>query len=136
MVIETEGYLDEKGRIHNLTPGKLDPLRKAHAKGDVIRLIFSDELENAHEKAFRLFHVFRDQYAAKEGLDPDYAKVLLKYKYGVTIPYVEGFKPPIDWVDAKFVEVDGGIVYEKSTKIYTADELGRLIEGTVGELNA
>jgi hypothetical protein len=137
LTIECLGTFDNQGNIRNISgKGSLDPLRRAHKAGDALRLIFSDEIESSHEKAFRLFHVYRDHYAAQQGLEPPYAKILLKYKYGVTIPYVPGFKPPVEWTRGQFVEIDGAIIYEKSTTIYTAEELNRLIEGTVSEVGA
>jgi len=136
MTIECLGTFDAEMKIRNISaPGRLDPLRKTHKPGDVIRVVFSDETESAHEKAFRLFHVYRDQWAAQVGYEPEYAKALLKYRYGITIPYVEGFKPPVEWTRGAFFEVEGRIVYAKSTTLYTAEELGRLVEGVISEIN-
>ncbi len=136
MTIEVLGTFDSKMAIRTVSGARrLDPLRKAHHPGDTVRIVFTDEVENAHEKAFRAFHVYRDEWAARVGYEPEYAKALLKYKYGITIPYVEGFRPPVEWTRGAFFEVDGKIVYAKSTTLYTADELGRLIEGVLKEMS-
>lgn len=135
MTIECEGTFDSKMAIRTISgASRLDLLRKAHHPGDTLRIIFTDEVENSHERAFKAFHVYRDQWAAQVGYEPEYAKALLKYKYGVTIPYVPGFRPPVEWTRGMFVEIDGKIVYEKSSTLYTAEELGRLIEGVLKEM--
>ena len=135
MTVETEGVLDEHKRIKNLQPRELDSFREAHHPGDVIRLIFSDETEGQHEKLFRLFHVYRDQLAVARGEDKEQMKAFLKYKHGSgAIPWAPFFKPPLGQRGA-FLEVNGTIYWLKSTTVYTTDELGVLVEGTVKELN-
>ena len=135
MTIECIGYFDRNRNIHVADRQKLEPLRKVHGEGEACRVIFTDEIEGAHEKAFKAFHVYRDQYANAQGLDKEEAKALLKMKYGVTVPYVEGFKPPVDWGRGRFAEVEGRIYYMKSSTTYTMEELTVLIQGTITEIN-
>jgi hypothetical protein len=135
MTIECAGYFDERGMIHNTEPQRLEPMRKVHKRGEYVRIIFDDTEESTFLKAFKLFHAYRDQWAVQEGLEKDYAKALLKYRYGSgTLPWVDGFQPPVG-ERGSFLEVESRIYWMKSTTIYTGEELGVLIEGVIKELN-
>ncbi len=136
MVVELEGvFVGDVKRIELLKPDRLKGLKDAHKPGEVIRVAFDDTVETANEKAFRLFHVYRDQYANAQGLEKDYAKALLKFKYGAdVIPWRPNFKPPLNQ-KGSFLEVEQRIYWMKSTTIYTTEELNVLIEGTIKEIN-
>ena len=136
MTLELVGYFDKAGQIRLADPGKLKPMRQVHKAGEAVRVIFNDEVESKHEGLFKAFHVYRDQYAAAQGLEAEYAKALLKLKYGPSVPYTTvDFRPPLDWKFCRFVEIEGRIYCLKSTLTYTAEELSRLIESTIAELN-
>ncbi len=135
MTIEVVGFFDSKGKVHLADQYALDPLRKIHKAGEACRVVFSDDLESKHEVLFRLFHKDRDIWANKVGYTPDYAKAWLKWKYGVSVPYRDGFKPPLDWKYCRFVEIEGQIHCLKSTLTYSYEELCRLEEGVLSEIN-
>lgn len=79
------------------------------------------------ENAFRYFHKCRDRYAEALGYSKPFAKVELKYLYGVNIPYDENFKPPKR--AGQFVEIYGVMVFQISTNKYTKKEMTALIMG-------
>jgi hypothetical protein len=139
MTIEVHAVLDDKKRIEILDGDKpkLAPMKAAHKPGEVIRVIFSDEYESENAMASRKFHAMRDEYADGQGLDKEYAKALLKYRHGVTLPYMEGFKPPIGPRGA-FLEVEVAgetrLFWMKSTTVYTTAEWVTLIMGTEKDL--
>lgn len=134
MTIECDGVFDDTGRILNLQPERLRAFKAAHHRGDVIRLIFDDTVEHAHPAAFKAFHAMRDELANKRGEDKHYTKTLMKLRYGVALPYIEGFTPPLG-VKGQFVEFEGKIYWAKSTTVYSSEELAILIEGVMRELS-
>ena len=135
MTVECQAVLTPDRRIENLEPQRLGPFKAAHKPGDVIRLIFDDTPESSHDRAFKLFHALRDEYAAAQGLGKDYAKALLKFRHGSgTVPWMEGFTP-IPGQRGAFVEVEDRMYWLKSTTVYTAGELTILITGTQYELD-
>jgi hypothetical protein len=135
MTVECQAAFDLQKRIENLEPRLLDRFKAAHKPGDVIRLIFDDSQEGAHERAFKAFHALRDEYAVTFALDKEYAKALLKFRHGSgTIPWIEGFIPPVGQRGA-FLEVEGRIYWMKSTTVYDTEELMVLITGTQYELD-
>jgi hypothetical protein len=135
MQIELSGVFNPSMQIELLNRELLKGLRDAHKSGDVIRVIFDDSVERENDKLFRLFHVYRDQYANKQGLEKEYAKALLKFRYGAgVLPLRPNFKPPVGERGA-FLEVEQRIYWLKSTTVYTNEEMGILIEGTVSEIN-
>lgn len=83
--------------------------------------------EERGENAFRYFHKVRDRYAEAFGYSKLFAKVELKYLYGVNIPYDENFKPPKR--AGQFVEIYGTMVFQISTNAYTKKEMTALIMG-------
>ena len=133
MTIEVQGVLNAQKQIEILDKQKLVPMKEAHKPGEVLRIIFSDEYEGEHAMASKKFHAMRDEYADSEGLDKEYAKALLKYRHGVTLPYMEGFKPPVGQRGA-FLEVEERILWCKSVTVYTMQEWTILILGTEKDL--
>ena len=137
MTIEVSGVLNAQKQIEILDKQKLVPMKEAHKPGEVLRIIFSDEYEGEHAMASKKFHAMRDEYADSEGLDKEYAKALLKYRHGVTLPYMEGFKPPVGKRGA-FLEVfEAGqprLFWMKSVTVYTMQEWTILILGTEKDL--
>ena len=135
MTVECQGVFDRFKHIFNLEPEKLKSFRNVHAAGDIVRLIFDDDIENAHSDSFKAFHALRDQYAVTLGVDKEYAKAILKLRHGICLPFVEGFTPPITWKNGSFVELNDRIYYQKSTTMYSAEELAVLIEGTIKDMD-
>lgn len=136
MTVEVECVLNPKRQIELLSPRRLDALKEAHHPGDMLRAVFTDETEGLHDRAFRLFHALRDEFADAAGLDKEEAKALLKHRHGKSIPYVDGFVPPLGERGGFFM-VSGQLVWLKSTTVMTTDELSKLIMGAerdMGEL--
>lgn len=139
MTIEVQAVLDDKKRIDILEGDKpkLAPMKAAHKPGEVIRVIFSDEYGSENAMVSRKFHAMRDEYAVAKGLDKEYAKALLKYRHGITEPYMADFKPPIGARGA-FIEIEvmgeQRIMWMKSTTVYTIQEWVILILGTEKDL--
>lgn len=73
------------------------------------------------------FHAILTRYAAHVGLSMDDAKIQIKHAYGVAIPYIDGFIPPMR--EGVFVELYGMIEYQISTSVYTKAEMCRLMDG-------
>jgi hypothetical protein len=129
LTIEVSGVLNAQKQIEILDKPRLTPLKEAHQPGDVIRIVFSDEEEGLNAFASRKFHALRDEYADAMGYEKPYAKAVLKYRHGITLPYVDGFIPPIGQRGA-FLEVEGKILWCKSVTAYTMHEWTILILGT------
>lgn len=135
MTIELECVFTDTKRIETLDPQRLQGFKDAHKPGDVIRVIFDDSVEDGHSKLFKAFHVYRDQYAKDKGLDKEYAKALLKFKFGAgVIPWRPAFKPPVG-ERGSFLEVGERIYWMRSTTVYSTEDLGILIEGVISEIN-
>jgi len=134
MTIECDAVFGEGGHILNLQPERLKAFKAAHTRGDVVKLIFDDTVEHSHPAAFKAFHAMRDELANKRGEDKHYTKTLMKLRYGVAVPYVDGFRPPLG-VKGQFVEFKDKIYWAKSTTVYSSEELAILIEGVMRELS-
>lgn len=91
------------------------------------RFIITLPEETRGDNAFRYFHKVRDRYAEALGYSKPFAKVELKYLYGVNISYDDNFKPPKR--AGQFVEIYGAMVFQISTNKYTKKEMTALIMG-------
>ena len=80
----------------------------------------------ASNDAFELFHVIRDQYADKKGMDKIEAKNELCLRFGIYIEYRDTFKPP-EWPGV-FIDYHGEIYFRKSTLAYTKREMMELVD--------
>jgi len=115
--------------------------------GQVYRFTAKPHDEHS-ESAFRYFHALRDAYAAKQGYTKDWAKIELKWLYGINevyseVVYKDGelieqqnphFEPPTR--AGKFKPIyegtaDAKMIFQISTKDYTQKEMMHLIEGTL-----
>lgn len=80
------------------------------------------------------FHAMAEELAQKTGYTKDEAKAQMKHLHGVTIPWREGFVPPVGR-DGGFVQTaSGDIEFQVSTACYTVAEFIPLIEGLEREL--
>lgn len=73
------------------------------------------------------FHAILTRYAAHMHITLDTAKVQMKHDYGVCIPYIEGFIPPMR--EGVFVQLYNEIEFQVSTAVYTKAEMCRLMDG-------
>jgi len=116
------------GRIETLEPEKIKKFKIKHVEGEMFDMILDDGRSNQGNSLFLKFHALRDEYADATGYDNEYAKQELKHLYGVVIPYTDKFEIPTR--DGKFVEIYGAYEFQVSTRVYTTEELMRLVDGT------
>ncbi len=76
-----------------------------------------------------LFHELVGKYAKRAGQDMESAKVELKHLYGVVFPWGPDFQPSTR--EGRFAKIYGEIEFQVSTRDYTKEEMGRLIEGAM-----
>ena len=99
-------------------------------KGQEVRGMF-EEWEEHSEDQFNYFHKLRDRYTETTGYDKAVAKLELKYLFGVRYEVgPEFFKRPPSRL-GMFAEMYGQYVFFVSTKVYSKEEMGRLIDGTI-----
>ena len=123
-----------KGKIQIIDKGSLDIFKKSRRDGDRLRYIFETWQDKRSEEAHRYFHALRDAYSAVQLFAKPYAKIELKYFWGIYVQYSEGFIPPI-W-SGRFAQYPAGgstarIYFFKSILVYTVKEMNLIIEGTI-----
>ena len=121
-----------KGQIEILDKGSLDTFKKSRRDGDRLRFTFETWQDKRSEEAHRYFHALRDAYSAIQLIVKPYAKIELKYLWGVYVQYNDDFIPPI-W-SGRFAEYPAGgawIYFFKSILVYTVKEMNLIIEGTI-----
>ena len=121
-----------KGQIEILDKDSLDIFKKSRRDGDRLRYIFETWQDKRSEEAHRYFHALRDAYSAIQLIAKPYAKIELKYLWGVYVQYNDDFIPPI-W-SGRFAEYPAGgawIYFFKSILVYTVKEMNLIIEGTI-----
>ncbi len=123
-----------KGQIEILDKDSLDTFKKSRRDGDRLRFIFETWQDKRSEEAHRYFHVLRDSYAAAQFITKPYAKIELKYLWGIYLQYSNDFIPPL-W-PGRFAQYPAGgstarIYFFKSILVYTVKEMNLIIEGTI-----
>ncbi len=121
-----------KGQIEILDKDSLDTFKKSRREGDRLRYIFETWQDKRSEEAHRYFHALRDAYSAVQLFAKPYAKIELKYFWGVYVQYNDDFTPP-PW-SGRFAEYPAGgawIYFFKSILVYTVKEMNLIIEGTI-----
>jgi len=134
VTIECRAVFVGGGKIRNVDAEKMALFRARHREGDQVTITFDDDVLSESGKQSRLFHALMGKYAEAQGYAKPWAKIELKYLYGVWAAYDDEFRPP-KWTRAMFVELPEGyeaaIVYMKSTTCYTKSEWSALIDGTI-----
>lgn len=100
------------------------------SEGQVVEVEFTKEAKSASSQQSKYFHLLRDRYAKGLGYDKERAKDELCVLFGVSIEISEAIKQKPKWA-GHIVELWDKEHVRKSTREYTRDEWGALIEGTI-----
>jgi len=115
-----------KGHFRPLNPERVKAWKDAHKEGEVFEMILDDGASSALSPMGRKYYATRDDYAALNGYNKDYAHIELKHLFGVTYPHDA---PPQNRL-VRLVDAYGELEWQLSVKDYTKEELMALVNGS------